>query len=217
MVCSRYGRTGGGWAPAMSLSGGVSTVRMDIVQLLSVNQHLGEFYGDHFRIKVGSGGRIMFWHDAWLNNRGLQVQFPRLYILSTEKDETLQQLSPKRSNSGVWQLSFRRQLLVWEAEELQRLMGLLVTSPMVSFDFVDSCSWLANSSGQFSVSFVRRWWDAAKGPGQVVPKGVWVCLAPPKVQFFCWLAWRGKVKSSTFFQRIGLLDASANILCLLPS
>ncbi|KAL7193753.1 hypothetical protein ACSBR2_025387 [Camellia fascicularis] len=126
-------------------------------------------------------GRILFWHDTWLNNRGLQVQFPRLFILSTEKEETFEQISAKKSNLRVWQLSFRRQLLVWEAEELQRLMGLLETFPMASSDCVDSCSWLANSSGQFSVSS---------------------------------LAWRGTVKTSTVLQRIGVLDASANIMCV---
>ncbi|XP_028081075.1 uncharacterized protein LOC114282560 [Camellia sinensis] len=60
VVCSRYGRNGGGWLPALSLSGGMSIVSLDIVKLLLVNQQLGEFYGDHFRIKVGNGGRIMF-------------------------------------------------------------------------------------------------------------------------------------------------------------
>ncbi|KAL7169038.1 hypothetical protein ACSBR2_034130 [Camellia fascicularis] len=183
-------------------------------KLSRVNQQFGEFYGDHFRIKVGNGGRIMFWYDTWLNNRDLQVQFPRLYSLSTEKEETRQQISAKKSNLGLWQLSFRGQLFVWEAEELQRLMGLLETSTLGSSDCVDSCSWLANSSGQFSVSSMRRWWDTAIGTGQVVPKGVWVGLAPPKVQFFCWLAWRGKVKTSNFLQRIGVLHASVNNICV---
>jgi len=84
----------------------------------------------------------------------------------------------------------------------------------VSSDCVDSCSWLANSSGLFSVSSVRRWWDAIIGTGQVVPKGVWVGLALPKVQFFCWLAWRDKVKTSTFLHRIGVLPVSANNMCV---
>ncbi|XP_028066481.1 uncharacterized protein LOC114269378 [Camellia sinensis] len=92
------------------------------------------------RIKVGNGGRIRFWQDKWLNNRDLQVQFPRLYSLSTEKEETLQQISAKKNNLGLWQLKFRRQLFVWEIEELQILMDLLETSTLVTSDNVDSCS-----------------------------------------------------------------------------
>ncbi|KAL7228489.1 hypothetical protein ACSBR2_007248 [Camellia fascicularis] len=34
------------------------------------------------------------------------------------------------------------------------------------------------------------------------------------MQFFCWLAWRGRVKTSTFLQRIGALDMSGNNLCV---
>lgn len=111
-----------------------------------------------------------------------------MYSLSTEKEESLQQISVKKSSLGVWQLQFRRNLLDWEEEELQRLSGLHVSSPIIRLDLEDSCSWLASSSGQFSMSFVWRWWATAKGPDLKVPAGVWDNLAPPKVQFFCWLA-----------------------------
>lgn len=104
VVCSRYGRNGGGWLPDLNSSGGISLVWFDIVKLLSENQQLGDFYGEHFRIKVGNGRRILFWQDKWLNNSELKIQFPRLYSLSTEKEETLQQISAKKSNMGLWQL-----------------------------------------------------------------------------------------------------------------
>ncbi|KAL7213571.1 hypothetical protein ACSBR2_016155 [Camellia fascicularis] len=43
---------------------------------------------------------------------------------------------------------------------------------------------------------------------------VWNNCAPPKVKFFGWLAWQGKVKTSSFLQRIGILDASATVGCV---
>ncbi|KAF5931642.1 hypothetical protein HYC85_027813 [Camellia sinensis] len=42
--------------------------------------------------------------------------------LSTEKEDTLQQMCAKIDASGRWQLQFRRSLLAWEEEELQRLV-----------------------------------------------------------------------------------------------
>ena len=84
MVCSRYGRKGGGWLPDLNSSGGMSIVWLDIVKLLAEKQQLGDFYGEHFRIKGGNGRRILFWQDKWLNNSDLKIQFPRLYSLSTE-------------------------------------------------------------------------------------------------------------------------------------
>ncbi|CAL5381019.1 unnamed protein product [Camellia sinensis] len=102
VVCSRYGRIDRGWMPSLNISDGVSSVWKEIVQLTSVNQPLGEFYGGHFKISVGNGRRTQFWYDAWLTNRGLKENFPRLYSLSTEKDESLQKISAKKSSLGVW-------------------------------------------------------------------------------------------------------------------
>ncbi|XP_028056259.1 uncharacterized protein LOC114260377 [Camellia sinensis] len=52
--------------------------------------------------------------------------------------------------------------------------------------------------------------------GPVVPVAdlIWNNFAPPKVQFFMWLAWLGKVKTSSFLHRIGILSESANLACV---
>ena len=43
---------------------------------------------------------------------------------------------------------------------------------------------------------------------------MWINYLPPKVQFFGWLAWKHKVKTSVFLQRIGVLDENASALCV---
>ncbi|XP_028124098.1 uncharacterized protein LOC114321151 [Camellia sinensis] len=43
---------------------------------------------------------------------------------------------------------------------------------------------------------------------------VWNNCAPPKVKFFGWLTWQGKVKTSSFLRRIGILAAFANVGCV---
>ncbi|XP_028094911.1 uncharacterized protein LOC114294912 [Camellia sinensis] len=68
----------------------------------------------------------------------------------------------------------------------------------------------ANTSGQFSVNSVWQWWLAANGPGVNIPVGLWVKSALPKMQFFCWLAWRERVKTSSFLKRIGVLAATVS-------
>ncbi|XP_028089573.1 uncharacterized protein LOC114289924 [Camellia sinensis] len=101
VLCSRYGRIDGGWMPPVSHTGGMSNIWQDIVKLLVVNQHQREFYDDHFKVSVGNRRRIHFWSDGWLCSRGLKVEFPRLHHLSTEKEETLYQISAKKSSAGV--------------------------------------------------------------------------------------------------------------------
>ncbi|XP_028084604.1 uncharacterized protein LOC114285700 [Camellia sinensis] len=190
VVCSRYGYFGGGWLPTLHNIDGASTVWKDIVLLYSLNQSLGEIYKQNLRLALGNGRRIQFWLDTWMNGRGLNEEFPRLFSLSTENEESLQQISAKRS-LGVWQLQFRRRLLAWKEEELQRLYATLESSPELREEFEDSCSWLISKTGKFSVSSLWSWWVVNKGPGLKVPAGVWASLAPPKMQFICWLAWRG--------------------------
>ncbi|XP_028103030.1 uncharacterized protein LOC114302231 [Camellia sinensis] len=194
--------------------GEVNDFWKDIVQLTTVNQPLGEFYGQNLKLSVGNGRRIQFWTDAWLNVRGLKEDYPRLYSLSTEKEESLQQISAKKSSLGVWQLQFRRTLLAWEEEKLQRLFELLESSPALRVETEDSCSWLASTSGQFSVFSVWSWWIAGKSYGMRVPAGVWVSLAPPKMQFFYWLAWRGRIKTSSFLHMIEVLPPNVETQCV---
>ncbi|CAL5418245.1 unnamed protein product [Camellia sinensis] len=192
---------------------GASTIWKDIVQIFSLNQSLGGFYNQNFRLAVGNGRRIQFWLDTWMNGRGLKEEFPRLYSLSTEKEESLQLISVKKSLGG-WQLQFRRRLLAWEEEELQRLYAALESSPVLREEVEDSCSWLISKSGKFSVSSLWNWLVVNRGPVLEVPAGVWASLAPLKMRFICWLAWRGRIKTSSFLRRIGVLPPNAQIQCV---
>lgn len=38
---------------------------------------------------------------------------------------------------------------------------------------------------------------------------------PPRVQFFGWLAWKDRLKTSDFLLRSSVLNANASILCIL--
>ncbi|XP_028081993.1 uncharacterized protein LOC114283390 [Camellia sinensis] len=106
LICSWYGKIGGGWTPSLNQSIGASVVWKDISQLSVVNQQMVEFFGEQVKIIVGNGRRIKFWYDPWLGSRGLKAEFPRLLSLSTENKDSLQQLSAKLCASGGWQLHF---------------------------------------------------------------------------------------------------------------
>ncbi|XP_028118586.1 uncharacterized protein LOC114316135 [Camellia sinensis] len=73
--------------------------------------------------------------------------------------------------------------------------------------------WRANSSGMYSVASGYRTCESLLGPDRIVSGEVWNNCAPPKVKFFGWLAWLGKLKTSSYLQRIGILDEAANVSC----
>ncbi|XP_028085089.1 uncharacterized protein LOC114286192 [Camellia sinensis] len=77
---------------------------------------------------------------------------------------------------------------------------------------VDSLVWKASSSGMFTVKSVYNRNYAAQGSEDV--RWIWQNLSPPRVQFFGWLVWKGRIKSSTFLQRIGCLSQDATTECV---
>lgn len=64
---------------------------------------------------------------------------------------------------------------------------------------------------------VWKWLQADRGPDLCIAKRLWKIVASPKMQFFGWLAWRGRVKTSEFLHRIGVLDDQVSVLCPLCS
>ncbi|XP_028059522.1 uncharacterized protein LOC114263217 [Camellia sinensis] len=79
---------------------------------------------------------------------------------------------------------------------------------------VDSCSWVAQPSEEFTVASVWKWMEARQGVDITVTRCIWINLAPPKAQFLSWLAWRGRLKCSKFLQRIGVLSPNVSSLCV---
>ncbi|KAL7235688.1 hypothetical protein ACSBR1_019058 [Camellia fascicularis] len=86
----------------------------------------------------------------------LKVEFPRLYSLSGDKDGILKDYVQRRQSTGVWVFSFRRPLLAWEEEEIDRLQGWLGCGPRIRLNCPDALHWDADPSGQFTVASVRQ-------------------------------------------------------------
>lgn len=114
-----------------------------------------------------------------------------------------------------WNFLFRRTLLAWEEEEIVRLHEVLRDAPVLTVEIEDSCLWLANPSGLYSVALAWKLWVLLKGPVVGVADMLWKNIAPPKVKFCGWLAWKGKLITSTFLKRIGVLNMEASLVCLL--
>ncbi|CAL5339613.1 unnamed protein product [Camellia sinensis] len=99
------------------------------------------------------------------------------------------------------------------AEEA-RLLGVLSSVPSLSLDRADCLSWAcaSTSNSEFSVSSLYSLSSSNFGPNLRICKSIWNRTTPPKVSFFCWMAWKNKVKSAEFLQRISILDRSVSIL-----
>lgn len=130
----------------------VSRLWRDILSVASGNVQMGNFYPSKIRIVAGNGSRIRFWADNWVGDQCLKALFPRLFMLSTEKEDSLGMLLEKKGDSEVWVLTFRRPLRAWEMAEVRSLNIMLNAAMSLVTDLDDCLRWLASPSGEFSVA-----------------------------------------------------------------
>ncbi|KAL7195827.1 hypothetical protein ACSBR1_035959 [Camellia fascicularis] len=129
IINSRHGAIGGSWLPKLEPSGRVSAVWNGILSGVEVHSDLLSFFLSSTEINLGDGKRVFFWLDKWLRNMKLKDEFPRLFSLSTEKEDSLEFFVQRKEDVGSWHLTFRRPLRSWEEAEVSRLYALLAEAP----------------------------------------------------------------------------------------
>ncbi|XP_028114459.1 uncharacterized protein LOC114312434 [Camellia sinensis] len=156
---------------------------------------------------------MLFWKDNWARNVCLKDVFPRLYSLSVGKDESVGLVYSRRTGAGEWNLNFRRSLFQWNVEELRRMSTMLLNAPVLREGRRDILSWSADTSGSFSIALAYRWSQLGLGAISKTAAFIWKNVSPHKVQFFGWLAWKWRVKSSSYLHKIGVLNAGSSVNC----
>lgn len=164
---------------------------------------------------MGNGHRVKFWVDKWCENVSLKDEFPLLYRLVVNKGEAFSTMMKRKVDTGEWLFQSRRELYDWESVEATRLIGFLEVHPVLRSSSEDTLVWEASKSGRFTVESVYKFLACGFGSYSRTSKRVWVKYIPPRVQFFGWLAWKGKIKTVDFLLRIGVLNANTSTLCIL--
>lgn len=76
------------------------------------HSHQGRILQSGLKWKVGCGDRIKFWEDTWINDEEtLAASFPRLYLISCQQNQLLQQMGNHKETGWEWNFSWRRPLL----------------------------------------------------------------------------------------------------------
>ncbi|XP_028105674.1 uncharacterized protein LOC114304715 [Camellia sinensis] len=91
---------------------------------------------------------------------------------------------------------------------------MLLTTPALRKNMRDILRWMADTSGSFSITSAYRWSQLGHGANSKIIEFIWKNVSPPKVQFFGWLAWKERVKSSSYLQKIGVLNAGSTVNCI---
>ncbi|GMP72459.1 hypothetical protein CsSME_00030493 [Camellia sinensis var. sinensis] len=214
VIISKYPHNGGSRWPAQDVNSRYSMVWRDILKVALKCPQLLEVLKANSKITIGDGRLISFWLDQWVGGDCLKNLFPRLYSVSMQQGVSVAVIKSTSNGSGGWDLSFRRALFQWEVEELRKMKELLQTAPELRYGVVDGLSWAADRSGIFTVSSAYKWSELTTTMPTQVVELIWKNAAPPKAQFFAWLAWKGRIKTSTYLQSIRILSPNSDVNCV---
>ncbi|GKV09632.1 hypothetical protein SLEP1_g21103 [Rubroshorea leprosula] len=140
-----------------------------------------------FRMNIGDGKSASFWWDSWGREGCLANKFPRLYLLSTGKENSCNQMGSIRSGSWEWKLTWRRNLFEWEAGEVADLERM-IEGVKVNPGWPDKWEWIHDKEGHYSTkSAYHILASDQSGPcGHSIFKRVWNPSLPTKVSAFNW-------------------------------
>ncbi|XP_028069533.1 uncharacterized protein LOC114272061 [Camellia sinensis] len=198
VICSKYLEVGRGWWPLPVENNKLSMIWRDIVGVAGLCRELVNFFKQNIVMDIGDGRRTKFWIDIWVGNTCLKDEFPRLFSMSLDKTETVAGVRSRGIGIQEWRLNFRRVLFQWEVKELGRLNLFLFNAPVLRFGRLDSIKWKANKYGLYTVASAYNWNVLSSKVISTVAGFIWKNVTPPRVQFFGWLSWKGRIKTSCF-------------------
>ncbi|MCH79823.1 LINE-1 reverse transcriptase like [Trifolium medium] len=168
---------------------------------------------DNISRSLGNGRGTRFWCDKWIGESLLSVKFPGLFLLSLQKEATVNELLEVEDDSRVWKFAWRRRLYTWEEEDVGRLQTYLANVTMSLEE--DKWRWDLDPDGGFSVSSAYE--DISKelvlGPTlshfeAAMFKHLWKSPAPSKVIAFSWRLFYDRVPTKDNLCLRGILPTS---------
>ena len=125
--------------------------------------------------------------------RAIKNLFPRLFLLSVQKDMFIVEMEEWENGTWSWEFRWRRKLFAWE-DELVGDLYLAVNRTKLRASTSDERVWVFGKSNRFSVSNfvlqVARNLDSGNTPGR---NGclAWRKVAPPRAQLHVWSVLQG--------------------------
>lgn len=111
----------------------------------------GGWFDTNLKRRVGRGNDVRFWEEVWHNEYLLKDKYPRLYLMSTKANKSIEEMGVWRDGTWTWEFGWRRSLRDTELSMLNNLLSILQGFTPHTTD-TDGWIWIANPEGKFSVS-----------------------------------------------------------------
>ncbi|XP_039064927.1 uncharacterized protein LOC120210230 [Hibiscus syriacus] len=145
----------------------------------------GARFRNQFKVRVGNGERIRFWFDSWTLDFPLKDVFPRLFVLSLNRDGKLNEYGQFRSSIWLWHVQLRRNLSDWELSQFTDLLAI-IHNITLSSELSDGLVWRGNGEGIYSVKSSVKSCCLVSTSDPFWMNNIWMGLVPPRVEVFLW-------------------------------
>ena len=168
---------------------------------------------------VGNEKQTLFWHDTWIGDLCLKEKFPRLYVLSSQKNHVISWCGFWDGFEWVWSFQWRRNFFEWEKQLLFYLQVMLL-QVVLHQDLEECVLWRHQNSGVFSIKSLTRQADCAEVNQQFqmeshsIFNNIWKGLAHPTAKLVVCFALIGRLKKEDRLHRLNIIQ-DGNLRCVL--
>jgi hypothetical protein len=190
----------------------------DIVNLEGFGEN--SWFNSEVVRRVGNGLSTSFWNDIWIGNLPLRVSYPRLFSISTQKEESVGSVGEALNHGIEWSFGWRRTLFVWEEHLLADLQEDLRDFRFV--DEEDGWRWRLEEDGCFSVKSMYEKLQGLMLVDEMVAEDeklvfsqIWKSPAPLKVVAFSCRLLLDRIPTRVNLQVRNVLPLEAPLACVL--
>jgi len=175
-----------------------------IKRLITDKQPLSLKIMQNLQVEVGNGERTKFWEDKWLQEGALMSLYPQLYSISSQQKTVVANMGWYEGSMWKWVFVWTKELTQEEGREVERMLSKIEKHNPVQ-NKEDVLLWKAKKC--YTVKEFQKETTRGAVYDSIVCK-VWMKLAPPKVEFFMWLALLGKLNTKEVLWKKGLLQVN---------
>lgn len=119
IICSIYMLEPGTSLMDQQSSSNIGGLWSAIMKVDSWNDKIKRVLKQGWWMRIGDGRKIKFLKDKWLGDIPLKDKFPRLYLISLQREETIANMGFGMGSKVLqwqWNLTWRRFLFQWEIQ-----------------------------------------------------------------------------------------------------
>lgn len=128
---------------------------------------------------------MRFWYDPRVDGKKLLDLFPRLFMLSAQKEKTIGNMGALREGGWNWDLIWRREGFEWKKDLIHQLNQVLDNIPILG-SAKDSWLWKGSKEGIYTSNLAYNWIMCVDRPIKVkkLYAFLWHIKIPRKVLIF---------------------------------